>query len=438
MIELKPEGLYVGGLSASELAERHKTPLLVLDEDVLRRNARRYLGALSAVGGGRAFYASKALSLKGLVARIHSLGLGIEVVSSGELLTAVKAGVPPSDMLVNGSPKSASEIDFALECGVDQFVADSVEEIDLLAKGAAHRSLRAKVLLRVAPGVEASTHKYIATGAADAKFGISVDKVAEAVGSVLGCPDLEFLGLQAHVGSNLFDFTDLADGAAVLMTLSKMCVDRFGVFPGVIDIGGGIGVKLDPTEEPVDVTGALAGVAAVVRQGAAACGRPMPQLWVEPGRSMVNDAGVMLYRVEALKQAGDKTYVIVDGGMGDNIRPALYDAEYLVWKADGDLAAPRRSYDVAGRYCESGDVIARSVKLPEMKVGELVAVPSAGAYTYSMASHYNRVGRPEVIMAGGGCTTTLARRETLEDLVRLDEAVSGWPSSQAESRERIG
>lgn len=416
--------LTLGGCAASELVRAHGTPLLVLDEETLRAAARAYVAALSTwyPPGGRVLYASKALAIMAVHALMHQEGLGLDVVSGGELHTALKAGVPASACVLQGNNKTPDELLSAMVAGVGRINVDNLDELRLLLALAEAHDLTAEVLLRVAPGIEAHTHEFIRTGQEDSKFGLDLrsGQLDVALGLLARQSRVRWLGLQAHIGSQIFDASAYEQTAEVMVALLAEVRGKHGVVAEELDLGGGLGIPYEATDDPPAIEEAVARTAGAVL---AACERhdyPAPRLVLEPGRSIVGPAGVTLYTVGARKEVpGIRTYVAVDGGMGDNPRPITYGAIYTAEVAGPALEA-EETVTIAGRFCESGDVLIQEARLPRLRAGDLLAVFGTGAYTYAMASTYNRVGRPAVVLVGGGQADLVCARETHEDLVRLD------------------
>lgn len=425
--ELRGGRLFVGGCDTLALAAEHGTPLYLLDEATIRGAMGAYKAAFAAElpGGHRIHYASKALLSTALAQIVAAEGLGLDVVSGAELLVARRAGVPMARVHMHGNAKSDDELRRALAWGVGAVVADSLDELGRLAALAEGRDRPQGVLLRVAPEIEARTHAHIATGGGGSKFGLPLAALEAAAGRVLAAPGLRLLGLHAHIGSQLFSLDELRAAVAVLVEQAARLRDRHGLAVEELSPGGGLGVAYTADQEPPDVARYAAALAAALREGCAAHGLPAPLLTVEPGRSIVARGGVALYGVVGRKlDAGGATqYVHVDGGMADNIRPSLYGARYTALVAGRADALAGPPVAVAGRYCESGDVLLRDVALPPVAPGDVLAVAAAGAYTLSMASTYNLVPRPAVLLVGDGRARLIQRRETEEDLLARDLAL---------------
>ena len=411
--------LSIGGVDMLDLAEDVGTPVFVYDEEHLRVRCRE---ALAAFGPGVA-YGTKAFLCKAMASLAHEEGLLLDVASGGEMAVALAAGVPPGRLVLHGSNKSDDEVRQALMAGLGRIVVDSFDEIDrleLIVARLARRSgppaaERQQVLVRVTPGVEAHTHEYVMTGQDDSKFGFGLESgaAAEAVKRLRSIPGLEVVGIHSHIGSQIFRTDSFARSAAALAPF----VTEVGV--GELCIGGGLGVAyLNDETAPT-----LVEWAATVRSACAAAGLPgAVRVTAEPGRAIVATAGLTLYRVGTIKELpGIRRYVSVDGGMSDNPRPVLYGSGYeafLPRSVDAPRTLPAR---IVGKHCESGDIIVEDGRLPEdLAVGDILATPVTGAYGHSMASNYNRIGRPPVVFVRDGEARVVVRRETPEDLLRLE------------------
>jgi len=415
--------LVIGGCATTDLAATYGTPLYLLDEATLRGTMRTYQAAFRATGlRFRVHYAAKALLNQALAQIVAQEGLGLDVVSGAELLVAQRAGLPPAHIHLHGNAKSESELQRALDWGVGAVVVDNLDELDLLAAMSLGRTQPQGILLRLAPNIAARTHAHIATGSADAKFGLPLDALDEAARRAMAAPGLRLLGLHAHIGSQLFDLGDLQATVEILCAAAAHLRDAHGVQVAELSPGGGLGVPYTAEQPAPDLTAYATTLAAALRQGCATYGLdPIPTLTVEPGRSIVARAGVALYQIVARKWRGDTThYLHVDGGMADNIRPALYGARYTALLANRVDAVAEAAVTIAGRYCESGDLLIRDLPLPPAHPGDLLAVAVAGAYTLSMASSYNLTPRPALILVGEGRARLIQRREQEEDLLARD------------------
>jgi diaminopimelate decarboxylase len=411
----------VGGVRVTDLAREHGTPLWVVDEVDLRARCRRYVEGFPGVDVA---YASKAWCTVGVLQLVDEEGLYVDVASGGELHTALVAGVDPSRLILHGNNKSEGELDSALEVGVGRIVVDSLIELDRLERLAAARGSTATVWLRITPGIDAHTHEYVRTGHDDAKFGftLSLGLADEAMERALALPHVDVVGIHAHIGSQIFGTDPFIANAEVTLDLLSRWRDEHGVTLTELNLGGGMGIRYTHEDHPVEV--ARYG-RAMLEAVAARCDDldyPVPRLVVEPGRAIVGPSTLTLYEVGTIKALpGLTTWVSVDGGMSDNIRPALYDAEHEVTLASRRSEAARAAVTIVGKHCESGDLVREHAPLPsDLAVGDLIAVAATGAYTESMASNYNRLVRPAAVLVRGGEVRELLRRETLDDLVRRD------------------
>ena len=427
-----PDGhLAVGGVDLVALAREHGTPLYVYDEATIRDRCRRYRAAFAArYPDSEVVYAGKAYLSPALLAILREEGLGLDVVSGGELGLALRCGFPADWIVFHGNNKGPEELRLAVEAGVGRIVVDNALEMMSLVALGQETGRRVPILLRLNPGIEAHTHEYRQTGVVDSKFGLPTvdDQAARAVARALAAPALELLGYHAHVGSQIFELEPYRQTVDALCRFAAAMRDRHGFVPRELSPGGGLAIPYTPGEEREEAAldDLAAAIAAALRDGCAAHDLPLPHLTVEPGRSIVGSAGVALYTVGAIKSIpGVRRYVSVDGGMADNIRPALYGAEYTAAVADRFSAAPpdpatAEPVTIAGKYCESGDVLIRDIALPPLSPGDLLAVPAAGAYSLAMASNYNLAFRPAVVFVRDGRARLVRRRETLNDLLRAE------------------
>lgn len=411
----------VAGLDVRDLAAEFGTPAYVLDEEDLRQRCRAWKQAFE---GADVFYAGKAFLCRALVKWIAEEGLNLDVCSGGELAVALSAGMDPARIAFHGNNKSKAEIERAIDVGVGRIIVDSYEEIARVAFAAEQRGVTQKVLVRVTVGVEAHTHEFIATAHEDQKFGLSVNdgKAAEAVRRILKLGSLELLGLHSHIGSQIFDTAGFEVSARRVVALLAAIRDEHGVELPEIDLGGGLGIAYTSADDPKQPADIARELLAIVRRECEAANLAIPRLSVEPGRAIIGPSGLTLYEVGTVKPLdGLRTYVSVDGGMSDNIRTALYDAEYDVALVSRATDADPMLSRVVGKHCESGDIVVRDGYLPaDVTAGDLVAVPATGAYCRSMASNYNHLTRPPVIAVKDGRARVVVRRETEEDLLRLD------------------
>jgi len=416
--------LSLAGCDLVELAAEYGTPLYVYDEATIRNRARAYRDGLRAAYGGASLvcYAGKAYCAPWLLRVIAEEGLGLDVVSGGELFMARASEFPPERTYFHGNNKGADELAMALEAGVARVVVDNLEEVGRLSRLASGMGIEQQVLLRVAPSVEAHTHAHIKTGVLDTKFGLSIQTGAAEMAALIiqEAPGLRLVGLHAHIGSQIFELEPYRQTIDRVFELAIRLRAAFGFELAELSPGGGFGMRYTADDQPISpaaVTRAMAdGVCdAATRSGFAA----LPRLTIEPGRSIVGPAGVAVYTVGSVKEIlGVRTYVAIDGGMADNIRPTAYGAVYAPLLANRALEAADSEVAVAGKYCESGDVLVKAARLPLPRVGDLVAVPGSGAYQLAMASNYNMSLRPAVVVVADGQARLVRRRETYADLLR--------------------
>ncbi|HVM33747.1 MAG TPA: diaminopimelate decarboxylase [Actinomycetota bacterium] len=420
--EVRNGRLFVGGCDTAELAERFGTPLIVFDKGTFTARARAFASALAAE---QIFYAGKSFCCVAVCELVRDLGLGLDVCTGGELATAVAAGFPPERIIFHGNNKSAGELRAARDSGVGRIVVDSFVEIDRLVE----ESVATKILVRITPGVEAHTHEFVQTGQEDSKFGFTVAGgiALDALRKALEVPGCKVVGVHAHIGSQIFELAAFDLAVKRIALFLDEAREELGFEAHELNLGGGFGIAHTGDEMTLDPDEVVARVRGAVEREFETHRLPVPATFFEPGRAMVGAAGVTLYRVGTVKRIpGVRTYVSVDGGMSDNIRPALYGARYEAVLANRMSAAPGPRVSVAGKHCESGDLLIRDVHLPDdVAPGDLLCVPATGAYTYAMASNYNRVPRPPVVMVENGRATEIVARETHLDLLRLDRRADG-------------
>lgn len=417
--------LTIGGCDAVELARNYGTPLYIMDEALMRANCRAWRAAFAAhYPDFTVAYASKAFLCTSMAALAHQEGLFLDVVSGGEITTALRAGVPAAHLVFHGNNKGPDEILLALRAGVGRIVVDSVSELQFLAALAAEAGARPQIQLRLTPGVSAHTHHYISTGQLDSKFGIPIETgdALAAVQEALALDQLELVGLHCHIGSQIFDLEGYRVAVSRMLQFVADARRRTGWTCAELNLGGGLGVRYTAEDDPVSPAKAVEAVCTAVRDGCHAHGLPLPRLMVEPGRSIVGEAGTTLYTIGVIKDIpGVRTYLAVDGGMGDNPRPALYQARYEAAVANRADRPCARIVSVAGRCCESGDMLIWDLAVPaETQRGDVLAVFTSGAYNYSMASLYNRFPRPAVVFVAGGRSELVVRRESWEDVLACD------------------
>lgn len=422
-VEINSSGhLVFGGWDVLDLAARFGTPLYVYDESRIRASCREFREAVEGAGGVVA-YAGKAFLTQAMVRIVDEEGLWLDVVSGGEIHTALGAGFPAERVLFHGNNKAESELAHALDAGIGRIVVDNFHELKLVDRLARERGRRQPVLLRVTPGIEAHTHEYIATGQQDSKFGFDVQsgQALEAARQAVAAPGLAWRGLHCHVGSQIFEVEPYRLAAEALVNLGAEIRQATGAALLEADIGGGFGIRYLEEDCPPRVLDAVGVAIEALRTTARRHGMEPPRLMIEPGRAIVGEAGITLYTVGSIKEIpGVRTYVAVDGGMADNPRPALYGARYAAVVANRAGEAPLATVRLVGRYCESGDVLIKEAPLQRVGPGDVVALFSTGAYHYSMASNYNRFPRPAAVLVAGGEADLMIERESYADLARLD------------------
>lgn len=412
--------LEIGGCDLVELAEKYGTPLYVLDEETIRAVCRDYKKAFAKYPKIHMMYASKALCVSAVTKILDNEGFGFDTVSAGEIYTVYKAGVDMSHVLFNGNNKSFDELSLALELGVGRISVDNFFELALLNEIAQSKNKTVDILLRITPGIECHTHEYIQTGHLDSKFGFDLTQIDEAVELILNeYKNLKIHGLHAHIGSQIFETSIYPDEIEILVKEIARLDKKFGLKLDEINLGGGIGVKYTDSDNPPSIydIGNLA--VEKLFESVEKYGIDFPTVFLEPGRSIISTAGVTLYTVGSSKQVPHgKKYVAVDGGMADNPRPGMYQAMYsaeIVNKKEGD--EPCETVTIAGRYCESGDILIPEIALPQLCEGDILCVYNTGAYNYSMASNYNKVTKPAMVLVNNSQSDIIINRETLDDLI---------------------
>lgn len=416
--------LSIGGCDAVELVREFGTPLYVMDEEHLRQICHDYYQSFMAkYPGNEVIYASKAFMNKAMARIVAQEKLGLDVVSGGELYTAIEAGFSAEHIYFHGNNKSADEIAYALECNVGRFIVDNLYELELLERLGREKGCKAKILIRVQPGIEAHTHQYIRTGQIDSKFGMAIatGQAMEAVQKALSLDDVELQGIHCHIGSQIFEIDSFHHAAEVMMDFLKKIKETTGIELPELNLGGGFGIYYEKSDAPAPISAFAEMIMQTVTQKADALQLKIPKIIIEPGRSIVGTAGITLYTVGSIKNIpGIRTYVAVDGGMADNPRPALYQAKYEAAVANKMKEKTAEVISITGKCCESGDMLIWDINLPSLESGDILAVSSTGAYNYSMSSNYNRLPRPAVVLVKDGQADLIVARETYQDLVRND------------------
>jgi len=414
--------LEIAGLDAVELARNFGTPLYVFDEGLIRENCRRFKNELSNLyESSGVIYAGKAFMTMNMVKIIEEEGLFLDVVSGGELYTAIKANFPSNRIYFHGNNKSYQELKMAIQYGVGRIVVDNFYEIELINDICKKVRKTVDILLRITPGIEAHTHDYIKTGQIDSKFGFGLENghALMAVKTAIKMKTLNLVGLHCHIGSQIFDTEPFKDAGYIMMELLKVIKNEFNYEIEELDFGGGFGIRYTKNDNPLPIREYLKALTHSVKEKAEEYGLNLPKVLIEPGRAIVGPAGVTLYTVGAIKNIpGVRKYVSVDGGMSDNIRPALYNAKYEAVIANKASKQAEEVVSIAGKCCESGDMLIWDIELPRVEPGDILAVFSTGAYHYSMSSNYNMLPRPAVVFIKDKKARLIVKRETYEDLIR--------------------
>ena len=414
--------LEIGGCDTVELVEKFGTPLYVMDEKTIRAICNDYKNAFAKYPKTNVMYASKALCTSAIASILASEGFGFDTVSGGEIYTVYKAGADMSKVLFNGNNKSYDEINLALDLGVGRISVDNFYELALLNTIAQSKNKMVDVLLRITPGIECHTHEYIQTGHLDSKFGFDLTQIDEAVELILNeYTNIKLHGLHAHIGSQIFETSIYGDEIDILCKEIARLDEKYNLKLDEINIGGGLGVKYTQEEFPPSTYDIAEIIINKLRESVAKYSIDEPSLFLEPGRSIISTSGVTLYTIGSSKQVPHgKKYVSIDGGMADNPRPSLYEAKYEAQVANYKDKTDTEMVTIGGRYCESGDILIQNIILPELDEGDILCVYNTGAYNYSMASNYNRVQKPAMILVNEGCADIIVERETLEDIVAKD------------------
>ena len=418
--------LTIGGRDTVELAQTYGTPLYVMDENEIRRACASYRESINRYyqGHGLVTYASKAFCCRAACQIAKEEGLGLDVVSIGELYTAQSVDFPAERIYFHGNNKTVQELLAALEYGVGQIVVDNLTELSLLNQLALSHGKRAQILFRIKPGIDAHTHNFIRTGQIDSKFGLALEtgEAMEAVREAVAMEGIQLKGLHCHIGSQIFDIEPFEHAAEVMLNFMADIKSETGIELEILDLGGGFGIKYLPEHDPVEYDRYMMRVSDQVKKTCEKRGLHMPYIVIEPGRSIAGPAGITLYTVGAVKEIPNvRTYVSIDGGMCDNPRYILYQSEYEAMVANKAAQPKSCTVTLAGKCCESGDLIGEGMPLQEVQVGDIVAVLATGAYNYSMSSNYNRIPKPPVVMLRNGEARVVVKRETLDDIIRNDQ-----------------
>lgn len=425
--------IIIAGLGVTQIAKEYGTPVFIFDEADVRKRARDYVAAFTVDDiKTTVHYAAKAFITTKIAQWVHQEGLGIDVASAGELEVALRAGVDPIHIIMHGNNKSVSELERAVEVGVGRVIIDSLIEIERLDAIAARAGVVQQVLLRLTVGVEAHTHEAISTAHEDQKFGLSVASgmAMAAVENVLACDALSLAGLHSHIGSQIFDATGFELATHRVVDFAAQVRDLHGISVSELNVGGGMGIAYVDSDDPLDVATMANSILNIVRTECARVKLPVPHISVEPGRAIIGNPGITIYEVGTVKPVEldsgiVRQYVSVDGGMSDNIRTALYDAQYCVTLANRLPSESQVISRVVGKHCETGDIVVRDTQLPaDIKPGDLLAIAATGAYCRSMSSNYNHIPRPAVISVSSGVSQVLLRRESIEDVLAMDPGIN--------------
>ncbi len=421
----KNGNLYFASHDTVELAKKHGTPLMLLDEQRIRDRMRLYKNAMQKHFGASSMplLASKALCCREIYRIAAQEGIYTDIVSPGELYTAISASFPVENAFFHGNNKTDADIEYAIDCGIGYFIADNIEEIDKISEYAGKKGITQKILLRLSPGIDPHTHAKISTGSVDSKFGVAIEtgQATQLISYILTKESIELCGFHCHIGSQIFDSEPFCDAADIMMSFISQIKNELGFEAKTLNLGGGFGVRYTEKDPEIDYEEKISEVASHIKAKATELGIDIPQILMEPGRSMVADAGLTLYTVGSAKTiTGYKSYISIDGGMTDNPRYALYNSEYTFCIANKASLAKDTVATIAGRCCESGDLLGEGVEIQSAVRGDILAVFVTGAYNYSMASNYNKIPRPPLVMLKDGIDRVVVRRETYADISRLD------------------
>lgn len=415
--------LEISGCDTVELAKEYGTPLYVVDEDYFRKRCKEFYNSFNASCDSEVIYAGKALLTLAICKIVDDEGLSLDVVSGGELYTAMKAGFPMERVYFHGNNKSPEEIKMAVENNVGTIIVDNVYELELLNAIVDKMQKRVNILFRLTPGIEAHTHEYIKTGQIDSKFGLVIEngQAMDAVLKAIDMKNIEPKGFHCHIGSQIFELSSYEGAAAVMLDFTKEVYEKTGFMAEIINFGGGLGIYYADGDDPPTVKQYADVLINAVNKTATELGIPVPKIMIEPGRAITGPSGITLYTVGSIKEIpGIRKYVAVDGGMNDNLRPALYGAKYLACIANKMNEQRTEMVSIAGKCCESGDMLIWDISLPKAESGDVLAVFATGAYNYTMSMNYNRLPRPAMILVKDGKTKLILKRETYDDIIRND------------------
>jgi len=419
-MEVIGNNLFIGGILSKDLCEQFGTPLYVYDEDLLVENLRRYKNSFNH-GINEIAYAGKAFLTIAMCQLIKSQGVSLDVVSGGEIYTAVKSGFPMDKVYFHGNNKTEDEIRMGVESKIGRFVVDNYYELQLVNKIAREKGVIQDILIRVSPGISAHTHKYIMTGQVDSKFGFSIfsDVTIEVIKEACQLDNINFCGIHSHIGSQIFETEPYLQEIEVLLSYCKKLIDNNNIEVKELDLGGGFGIYYKKGDEPKEIEDICGSILKHSKKVSEDLNVKLPKLIIEPGRSIVGNAGTTLYTIGSIKDIENvKKYVSVDGGMTDNIRPALYDAEYECIIANGVHGSEKEQVTISGKCCESSDILLDKVSMPKAESGDILAILSTGAYGYSMSSNYNKILKAAVVFVKDGSARLVCERQSYEDLIK--------------------
>lgn len=416
--------LEIGSCDVVDLAKKFGTPLYIIDEWEVRNNCRAYIQAFQKYyPNSETIYAGKTFLTTAMCKIIEEEGLGLDVVSGGELYTAIKADFPTNRIYFHGNNKTKDELELALDYKVGRIVVDNLDELRILNQLCIEKQTKTQILIRVTPGIKPETHSYIQTGQLDSKFGFGLtnSQAMDAIAQILTMPNIILLGLHCHIGSQIFGLESYKITTEIMVDFLQEVREKFDLILSELNLGGGLGIKYTSEEQSPSIEKHVQVIADALKKRATKYNYPLPKLIDEPGRSIVGTAGSTIYTVGTIKEIpGVRKYVAVNGGMSDNPRPALYSAKYEAIIANKADQSPQELVSIAGKCCESGDMLIWDIELPKLEAGDLLLVSCTGAYNYSMASNYNRIPRPAVVLVNDGNSDLIVKRETYDDLVRND------------------
>lgn len=426
-MEIVDNNLYIGGNNTLDLVKEYGTPLYVIDEEYIRSNCRRYYKSFMVEEhGNKVAYAGKAFLTLAMCQIIKEEGLNLDVVSGGELYTAYKSGFPMERVYFHGNNKTYEEISMGVKLGVGRFVVDNLSELNIINDLAEKQGRAQDILLRITPGIEAHTHSYIKTGQVDSKFGFTIleNNAMDVIKKALELSNINLVGLHCHIGSQIFETKAYEEAADIMINLVKDIKDKLNYPILELNLGGGFGIYYKEGDTPETIESFCEVILNRIYHTSKSLGLEIPKLVIEPGRSIVGNAGITLYTVGAIKEIPNiRKYVSVDGGMTDNIRPSLYNAEYECFIANKAERTSNEQVTISGKCCESGDVLMSDIRIPEVEQGDILAVLSTGAYCYAMSSNYNKIPKAPVVSVKNGTSRVICRRETYEDIIRNELAL---------------